>query len=100
MCLFDIEGFGFKTVDRIAKQNGLSLTHPNRIGAGCIYVLKKSVQDGHVYLPVQHCLERVIDLLAHAESELSEQIVVDRLTELNKDQTVIIHEAKVYLPSL
>ena len=98
--VFDIEGFGFQTADGIAKQNGLSLTHPNRIGAGCIYVLQKSVQDGHVYLPVQHCLERVIDLLAHAESELSEQIVVDRLTELNKDKTVIIHEEKVYLPSL
>ncbi|HLR41384.1 MAG TPA: ATP-dependent RecD-like DNA helicase [Virgibacillus sp.] len=98
--VFDIEGFGFQTADGIAKQNGLSLTHPNRIGAGCIYVLQKSVQDGHVYLPVQDCLKRVIDLLAHAESELSEQVVVDRLAELNKDKTVIIHEQKVYLPSL
>src|SRR5699024_11871855 len=41
--VFDIEGFGFRTADRIAKQNGLSTTHPNRIGAGFIYILQQSV---------------------------------------------------------
>src|SRR5699024_5218999 len=55
--VFDIEGFGFQTADYIANQNGLSLTHPNRIGAGCIYMLEKSIQDGHVYLPMDHLLE-------------------------------------------
>lgn len=98
--VFDIEGFGFQTADGIAKQNGLSLTHPNRIGAGCIYILQKSVQDGHVFLPMQNCLNQVIDLLLHPEDMLTEQVVSDRLMELNKDKTVIIHEGNIYLPSL
>lgn len=39
--VFDIEGFGFQTADEIAGRNGLAPTHPNRVGAGCIYVLQK-----------------------------------------------------------
>src|SRR5699024_6449003 len=35
--VFEVEGFGFQKADEIARQNSLSLTHPNRIGAGCIY---------------------------------------------------------------
>src|SRR5690625_1838756 len=45
--VFDIEGFGFQTADEIARKNGLSSAHPNRIGAGCIYALQKNIQHGH-----------------------------------------------------
>ncbi len=98
--VFDIEGFGFQTADSIAKQNGLSLTHPNRIGAGCIYILQKSVQDGHVYLPMDNCLSKVRNLLVNSEHALTEDVIINRLKELNKTKTVIIYEEKVYLPSL
>lgn len=96
--VFDIEGFGFQTADQIAGQRGLSPTHPNRIGAGCIYTLQKSVQDGHVFLPLSVCVERVFDLLsAHS---LSSDIITERLKELNTTKSVIILEDRVYLPSL
>ncbi|MCJ0930771.1 ATP-dependent RecD-like DNA helicase [Virgibacillus halodenitrificans] len=96
--VFDIEGFGFQTADQIAGQRGLSPTHPNRIGAGCIYTLQKSVQDGHVFLPLSDCVERVFDLLsAHS---LSSDIITERLKELNTTKSVIILEDRVYLPSL
>ncbi|AIF43342.1 ATP-dependent RecD-like DNA helicase [Virgibacillus sp. SK37] len=96
--VFDIEGFGFQTADQIAGQRGLSPTHPNRIGAGCIYTLQKSVQDGHVYLPISVCVEKVLDLLsAHS---LSIDIITERLKELNTTKSVIILQDRVYLPSL
>ncbi|MFC3039150.1 ATP-dependent RecD-like DNA helicase [Virgibacillus xinjiangensis] len=96
--VFDIEGFGFQTADDIARQNGLSLTHPNRIGAGCIYVLQKNVQNGHVYLPLDKCMEEMLSLLSH--ESLSVSTITDRLDELNTDKTIILREGKVYLPSL
>lgn len=96
--VFDIEGFGFQTADRIAEKNGLSLTHPNRIGAGCIYILDRSIQDGHVYLPIDYLVQQVIELLA--TEELSIDHIIDRLKELNVEKTVIVQEEKVYLPSL
>jgi exodeoxyribonuclease V alpha subunit len=97
--VFDIEGFGFQTADAIAKQNGLSLTHPNRIGAGCIYVLQKSVHDGHVYIPLDFCVREVRDLL-RSGTEITDDLVAGRLDELNEEKKVIIQDGNVYLPSL
>ncbi|UJL44927.1 ATP-dependent RecD-like DNA helicase [Virgibacillus sp. NKC19-16] len=96
--VFDIEGFGFQTADEIARQNGLSLSHPNRIGAGCIYVLQKSIQDGHVYLPLKHCVRQMLDLLSN--NSLSEELIIDRLNDLNTTKRIIIQDENIYLPSL
>ncbi|MFD2046177.1 ATP-dependent RecD-like DNA helicase [Ornithinibacillus salinisoli] len=98
--VFDIDGFGFQTADDIARKNGLSLTHPNRIGAGCIYVLQKSIQDGHVYLPIEECIGQVIQLLLNPEQSLDQASISSRLEELNKEKTVILQQGNVYLPSL
>lgn len=96
--VFSIEEFGFKTADRIAMQNGLSLTHPNRIGAGCIYILQESVQDGHVYLPVNDCIVKILQLLS--TEQLTEQYVAECLAELSESESVVIQNECVYLPSL
>ncbi|AXI09555.1 ATP-dependent RecD-like DNA helicase [Oceanobacillus zhaokaii] len=97
--VFDIEGLGFQTADEIAKKNGLSLTHPNRIGAGCIYVLQRSINDGHVYLPLDYCVSKVL-LLLSTRHELTAEMVADRLDELNTEKKVIVQNGNVYLPSL
>ncbi|ASK63103.1 ATP-dependent RecD-like DNA helicase [Virgibacillus phasianinus] len=98
--VFDVEGFGFQKADEIANVNGLSLTHPNRIGAGCIFVLQKSVQEGHVYLPAEECIVKVIQLLGRASAELDEDTIKNRLDGLNTEKKIIVQEGKVYLPSL
>ncbi|MEN1969305.1 ATP-dependent RecD-like DNA helicase [Lentibacillus sp. N15] len=98
--VFDVEGFGFQKADEIARQNGLSLTHPNRIGAGCIYILEKSVPDGHVFLPLSECMKQVIQLLHHPGSPLTEETIMERLEELNKEKKLILYNGNVYLPSL
>lgn len=98
--VFDIEGFGFQTADQIARQNGLSLTHPSRIGAGCIYVLQKNIQDGHVYLPIEKCIKQVMDLLLDPEQSLTMDTVSKRLEDLNREKVVIMKDGNVYLPSL
>ncbi|MFC4558909.1 ATP-dependent RecD-like DNA helicase [Virgibacillus kekensis] len=98
--VFDIEGFGFQTADQIARQNGLSMTHPNRIGAGCIYILQKNIQNGHVYLPMSECISQVIDLLYNLELSIADETIAQRLEELNKEKMVIMKEGNIYLPSL
>lgn len=96
--VFDIEGFGFHTADNIAKKNGISLTHPNRIGAACIYVLEQSIQEGHVYIPIDRCIQEVISLLS--TDSLAEDDVMERIKELNNEKKIIVGNEKVYLPSL
>ena len=95
--VFDIEGFGFQTADRIARMNGLAVNHPTRIGAGCVFVLQRSMQDGHVYLPYNDCIREVIQLL---EFQIEEQVVMEQLDTLNIEKKIIIHDGNVYLPSL
>ncbi|WP_217586800.1 SF1B family DNA helicase RecD2 [Lentibacillus saliphilus] len=96
--VYDIEGFGFRTADDIARKNGLSATHPNRIGAGCIYVLQQHVQNGHVYLPIDVCVEQIKTLLATAE--LTEDMIQTTVEELNSAKSIIVQNGNVYLPSL
>lgn len=96
--VFDIEGFGFQTADVIAKKNGLSLIHPNRIGGGCIYVLQQSIKNGHVFLPLEECVEKAMRLLE--TSELTEQLVKEQLKALNKAKTIVLMKGNVYLASL
>src|SRR5690625_3747383 len=96
--VFDIEGFGFKTADHIAKKNGLSETHPNRVGAGCVFILEQSLQKGHVFLPLDHCVQEVMNLLG--AYQLTENDVARQLQDLAGDKTLMLHDDNVYLPSL
>src|SRR5699024_12856219 len=88
------------TADHIARLNGLPLTHPNRIGAGCIYILQQSIQQGHVYLPIDVCIRKVIQLLTNSEQIIVVENVSEVLEILNKDKSVIIQERKLFLPYL
>ncbi|MCL2620279.1 MAG: AAA family ATPase [Defluviitaleaceae bacterium] len=45
-----VSGFGFKTVDVMARKNGTSLDDPNRIAEGIIYAMEQSQQSGHLFL--------------------------------------------------
>lgn len=98
--VFDIEGFGFVSADAIALKNGLPLSHPNRISAGCIYILQNSVSEGHVFLPIADCIRGVQRLLMNPEQPITENLVSESLEELNTAKRVIMFEARVYLPSL
>jgi exodeoxyribonuclease V alpha subunit len=95
--VFDIEGFGFQTADRIARINGIAMDHPNRIGAGCIFTLQRSVQAGHVYLPVEECIQEVEQLLGFM---LDIERIKEQIDHLNKEKKLILFDGKVYLPSL
>lgn len=96
--VFDVEGFGFRSADMLAKQLGLPETHPNRVGAACIYVLQSAISDGHVYLPKEICIERVLQLLS--TPDLIKDDVIGRLIGLNESGAIVDKNEKVYLPQL
>jgi len=96
--VYTIDGFGFQTADKIAIHNGLSLTHENRIGAACIFVLQQSVQEGHVFLPMDECMIKVFQLLK--TKELKNKDIMNRIEELSKEEHIIVQGENVYLPSL
>ena len=46
----DIEGIGFLTADRIAREVGIAEDSPERIKAAIIHVIKEASAQGHCYL--------------------------------------------------
>src|SRR5690625_2764804 len=96
--VFEVDGFGFLTADKIGQMNDMGKANVNRIQASCYYALQLGSADGHVFLPENQLVEKMYDILKTDEvtdAQMNEQI--DYLVDKEK---VIRHEQKVYLPSL
>jgi len=98
----DVEGIGFGRADDLGFQIGLIGSHPDRIKAGCLYVLELgSSQEGHVYLEAEYVLNRVKDLL---EENKQEQVdfpaIADQIFVLEEEKKIIVEDKKIFLPSL
>ena len=52
----DVEGIGFARADDLGFQLGISGNHPDRIKAGCLYILEQEcMQNGHVFVLQRIC---------------------------------------------
>ncbi|QCX33925.1 ATP-dependent RecD-like DNA helicase [Caloramator sp. E03] len=95
----DIDGIGFKTADKIARNLGVDLNSIHRVMAGIKYVLAGCIANGHVYLPKLTLLDECVALL-----NVSVEIVEEALTSLIVSKQVYIDdiegETAVYLSSL
>jgi len=92
----EVHGIGFKTADRLAIANGLEKEHPERITAGIKYVLEKSLEEGHCYLPFSILIERTGEALS-----VEKQLVINQLSTLVKSKELITEkrkdETRIYL---
>ena len=61
--LCEIHGFGFKTVDAIARSVSCSLSDPLRIQGGLRYLLDEAEQAGHLFLPRGELIQAAHSLL-------------------------------------
>ncbi|MCH1627680.1 ATP-dependent RecD-like DNA helicase [Fredinandcohnia sp. SECRCQ15] len=98
----DIEGIGFRRADELGGQLGISDNHPDRIKAGCLYLLEQdSLQDGHVYLHTTDLIERVKHLL---EENSNERIIETNISQeiicLTEEGKLVLEDDRVYVPSL
>lgn len=94
----DIEGIGFLTADRIAKNMGMDERSPHRIGPAIKYLLIKAVGKGHTYLPFDQIVEETIELL-NIESELIEHKLQDMFMEQSLKLEKMESGQAVYLPA-
>jgi len=93
--LCDIAGFGFKTVDEMARKNGISIDDTHRIAQGTIYTLSQSQQSGHLFLHSDELCKNAAILLSIGtadnaiQKEMLNLVLSGRLREENR---------RVYLP--
>lgn len=101
--LTEVEGFGFTTVDYIARKLGISEDSPERLKAFVFYLLDEICPSyGHLYLEKQdiskaaekYCRENDTKFLG--KSILSELDIKPLLEQLISDEKVILDESCVY----
>ncbi|VEF47694.1 RecD/TraA family helicase [Bacillus freudenreichii] len=98
----DVEGIGFGRADELGIQLGIVGNHPDRIKAGCLYVLEQQcLQNGHVYLEAEQLLEQVKQLLESSQAvEIPFQSIADVMVQLKEESKIVGEDKRVYMPSL
>lgn len=100
--LCEVKGFGFLTVDDIAKKCHGLLNDPIRI-SGCIgYILKQAQQEGHLFLSQEKLLEQAMELLNRKLPQLavSEREIQEILYRLILQRDIVLENGAVYTEEL
>lgn len=66
-CLTKVDGFGFKSVDELAKKLGIPNDDPNRIRSGAFYVIEELVKNGDTKIDIELFDNKLIDILGIEE---------------------------------
>ena len=94
-----IKGFGFMTVDSIARKTKVSLKHPMRYAGAINYVLDEARVSGHLFLSVDETVGRCYDLLnSDCEAEVvSEGEIRQAISNERLESRIYVEGNRVYL---
>jgi exodeoxyribonuclease V alpha subunit len=97
-----VEGIGFARADELGHQLGITGNHPDRIKAGCLYILEtECMQAGHVFVHAEFLLLQVQKLLEEKKREPIEFAdITKELLKLEEEKKIIVEEKRFYLPAL
>lgn len=97
--LCSISGFGFKTVDSIARKTSCKLSDPLRVQGALRYVLDESQISGHLFLPKEQLCEKAYILLNEDfPSEVADKrSVVFGLYSLVQSGVMLSDNGNIYL---
>ncbi|PFM76057.1 ATP-dependent RecD-like DNA helicase [Bacillus sp. AFS077874] len=98
----DVDGIGFGRADEIGRAIGITGNHPDRIRAGCIYILEHlSMQEGHVYITQDQFIDETRQLLMKQDKELVEAVDISReMKRLIADGKLVMEDERIYLSAL
>lgn len=70
----EVSGVGFKTADRIARAQGLSMDHPERAQAGVLHELRTLSDSGHCHCPREALVLRAAEMLSIGDGHVDAAI--------------------------
>lgn len=104
----DIQGIGFLTADKIARELGLTPDSPQRVQAGIAYTLSQMADEGHVYAPegeLVHESTRLLDVTPDLVAQGIETLAAEQQVHIEYpmayDQSrgqILQEERAIYLP--
>ncbi|MED4162711.1 ATP-dependent RecD-like DNA helicase [Halalkalibacterium halodurans] len=99
--IYDVEGIGFRRADRLGAAIGIKGNHPDRIQAGCHFVLQEwCLQEGHIFLTKEALIPKIIQLLSSPAEPIEEQDVLEQMQMMEEEGALIVEEERVYIKSL
>ncbi|GAE26721.1 RecD-like DNA helicase YrrC [Halalkalibacter wakoensis JCM 9140] len=97
----DVEGIGFRRADLLGAAIGITGKHPDRIRAGCLYLLQElCLSDGHVFLPKDELIPHVLSLLSSYDCKLEEAEVEEQLLLMQEGDEIRTEDDRVYVKTL
>lgn len=100
--LCEISGFGFLTVDEIAREINFQPDDPLRMEGAIMYVLEEGKDHGNVYLPESEVLKKALEMLNEKceDTPVSESKIQKVYDLMQKKKIIISEHEQVYLPKL
>lgn len=100
--LCEISGFGFKTVDEIARKVRFEPADPLRLEGGIHFILEKARDNGNLYLMENDLLERAYTMLSERvpEDSVTKSMVRKSYSEMCTYGKIHLDHGKLYLPQL
>ncbi len=94
--LTEIEGIGFLSADKLAREQGVPQDDPRRLTAAAVYALQQAqLAGGHTYLPFERAL-RGLTYYAHVTPQQA-AFALDSACDLGR---VTDDDGRIYLPSV
>jgi len=95
----EIDGFGFKTADQIARAFDVAFDDEYRIRAGVLFILHEAAaKDGHLFLTRRSLLIRTRKVLKTDEGEIDSSAIIPVLEKMEENGDIVIEEENVFLP--
>lgn len=95
----EVDGFGFKTADQIARACDISFNDPFRLRAGILFILGEAAQkDGHLFLTRRSLLLRLKKILNTETEEIAKEDILVVLDNIGAAGDVVIEDGDIYLP--
>ena len=98
--LCEISGFGFKTVDEIARKVNFKPSDPLRLEGGIRYVLEEANDNGHLYLERNDLIDKATVLLSEEVDEgiNTQALIRDTFSDMCSWGKVVDDHGHAYLP--
>lgn len=97
--LCEISGFGFRTVDEIARNINFHPADPLRLEGGITFILEEALERGDLFLFREVLQERAYQLLSERvpEGSVSERMVQKSISKMCAEDTLYADAERIYL---
>lgn len=86
--IYDIRGFGFATVDKLALATGIAANDPRRVKAAIVFSLEEVTNIGHCFLDSDELGTYVRDVISKNKSvsfEVEDSVIAEQIVDLQKE---------------